>query len=315
MIRRRIHAALTAALAAVVALTLVGAPALAWNAPPPEQEPALPAEGVLGLDWADGKWTLTVEPGAWEIKVIEPVNKVLCGKNYGKPCATTYELPTSAHCVMVQVDWYGKHNSTDPWRCKPSKPTPTPTTTATPEPTPEPTGTPEPTPTATPEPTPSATPDPSPTPEPTATPTPEATATSSPSPTVTPEPTPTATPEPSPTPEPTVTPTSTPVPTPTPSSTPEPTPTPTPSVTPTATPEPSTSPTQPAQPSPSATEGVGPTPQHTTAPGTAAPTAGVDSRHALASTGSTSPTLIALAALGLVLVGLTFLAARKRAQR
>lgn len=220
--------------AALLTAGLIAVPVAAygWNAPPPEQEPNLPAEGVLGLDWADGKWTLTVEDGAWEMKVIEPVNKVLCGRNYGKPCGTVYVLPTSAHCVMVQVDWYGKHNSTDPWRCKPK---PTPTVEPTPEPTPTPTVEPTPGPTITPSPTPEPSATPEPTPEPTVTPEP------SPDPTVTPTPAPTVEP------------------------TPEPTQTPTPSVTVAPTPEPTETagllPT--ATPSPGETEGVGPTPQHT----------------------------------------------------
>lgn len=100
---------------------------------------AAPAQAVGGpeVQWsyANGSYTLTLPASdPTEVKQIVPSQHIFCGDNYQNPCASsTYTLPAEpGACVMVQVDWNGRHdyNSDDYRFCAPTTPE---------EPQPEPT--------------------------------------------------------------------------------------------------------------------------------------------------------------------------------
>ena len=131
--RRRLYAALAATMTILVALVMslttvqaanaAGGPAVSWS-------------------YANGSYTLTLpDSDPWEVKQIVPSQHIFCGTNYGNPCASTtytYEA-TPGTCVMVQVDWDGRHgyNSDDYTFCAPTTPEEEPPVVVTPPVTPE----------------------------------------------------------------------------------------------------------------------------------------------------------------------------------
>lgn len=129
----------------VLAVALLAAailtPAAAASADP-NVETALPANGVQSIDRDGDVWTIATAAPAWEIKVMSPRNEVLCGTNYGNPCATSVSFTAAAECVYLQVDGVPGWNSSDPYVCSSNPVTPTPTSTPTPEPTTPPATTP-----------------------------------------------------------------------------------------------------------------------------------------------------------------------------
>lgn len=178
----------------IVAVTTV---LLFVAAPSQAADTSLPANGVQSITYEDGVWTaVTEDDSAMEIKMIVPTQIIACSetaegtpKNGYPACeGTVFTFATDAECVMIQFDWHGTHNSSDPQVCA-ETPTETPTSTPTETPTSTPTVTPTPTETATPTPTPTGTPTSTPTPTVTPTPTPSPTVSVPPSSTPLPSPT------------------------------------------------------------------------------------------------------------------------------
>lgn len=115
----------------------------------PNAQTQLPSNGVLSIERTGDIWSVATDGIPSEVKVMSPRNEVLCGVNYGRPCATVTTFTSAGECVYLQVDGIPGHNSSDPYIClggtpstqEPS-PSPTPSETSTPTLTPVPTGSP-----------------------------------------------------------------------------------------------------------------------------------------------------------------------------
>lgn len=180
--KKKISASIIGLILTVLGSLSIGTTAFA----DPSHADTLPQQGVQSASYDGHTWTFTFDGTPWEFKAISNPQVIICGTNYGRPCAPTESFAYSQKCVYVQTDWQnGKHNSSDLEICacppKPSQtPTPTPTETSIPTETPVPTDTPTPSDTPVPTDTPTETPVPTETPIPTDTPTPVITPTDSP---------------------------------------------------------------------------------------------------------------------------------------
>lgn len=134
----------------------------------PNTVTVLPADGVQSITRDGDLWAVTTYAPASEIKYMGPgAQQIICGINYGNPCATSVTFTATGECAYLQADGIPGHNSSDPYIClggTPSTPTP-PTTTSPAVPSPEPTtstpATSEPSPSPTPTSSPTSTPEPS----------------------------------------------------------------------------------------------------------------------------------------------------------